>query len=92
MSFFSFKGPIHAYLPKPSIKYNEKQIPLLYIHINCKSARSALQMLHLKDEYTSCFLNFVIIGLCNSTANCFYQQIYKPLMQIHLDIHHILNF
>ena len=31
---------------------------------------SAPQMLSLNDEYTLCFVNFLIIGLCSSSANC----------------------
>ena len=40
-------------------------------HINCISARSATQILSIKGEYTFLFLNFLIIGLCNSSANSF---------------------
>ena len=72
-------------------------------------------MLSIKDEYTFRFSNFLIIGLCNSSANSwfdiislltplreanlsageadfFFQKIYKPLKQVHVDIHHILEF
>ena len=38
-------------------------------HINCISARSATQILSIKGEYTFLFLNFLIIRLCNSSAN-----------------------
>ena len=33
------------------------------------SARSAPQLLSTKDKCTFVFLNFLIIGLCNSSAN-----------------------
>ena len=33
--------------------------------------KSASQILFLKDEYTFPFSNFLIIGLCNSSANCY---------------------
>ena len=36
------------------------------------SARSAPQMLSLKEEETLRFSNFLIIGLCNSSANCLF--------------------
>ena len=61
-----------------------------------------------------CFLNYLIIGLFNSSGNSlldrisfltvppvnlfkriaevFYQKNYKPLKQVHVDIHHILDF
>ena len=43
--------------------------PLLKLLINCIPARSALQILSIKDECTFLFSNFLIIGLCNSSAN-----------------------
>ena len=36
------------------------------------SAKSAPQMLSLCDKYTLRFSNFVIIGLYNSLANCYF--------------------
>ena len=44
--------------------------PLLNLLINCISARLAPQILSIKIECTFPFLNFPIIGLCNSSANC----------------------
>ena len=41
------------------------KIPSLNLLINCISARSAPQIWSIKGEYTFCFLNFLIIGLCN---------------------------
>ena len=40
--------------------------------MNCISARSAPQILSLKDEYTFLFSNFLIIGLCNFSTNCWF--------------------
>ena len=62
--------------------------------------------LSIKDEYTFGFSNFLIIGLCNSSANSlfdifsfltetpevFYQKKYKPLKLDLFDTHHILAF
>ena len=38
--------------------------------INNMYARSAPEMLSLKEEYILCFLNFIIMSVCNSLANC----------------------
>ena len=38
--------------------------------INCLTVGSASQILSIKDDYTLRFSNFLIIGLCNSLANC----------------------
>ena len=43
---------------------------LLHLCINCIPARSVPQILSLKNEHTSRFLNFLIIGLWNTSANC----------------------
>ena len=42
---------------------------LLSLPINHISARSSPQILYIKVECTCLFLNFQIIGLCNSSAN-----------------------
>ena len=69
------------------------------------SAKSALQILSIKGECTFLLLNFLIIGLCNSSANSwieifsfliplpkvFYQKIDKPLKQDLFDIYRILD-
>ena len=47
--FLTFKAITHAYLLKISIIYNKKQIHLLNLFINCISARSAPQILSIKD-------------------------------------------
>ena len=53
-----------------SIMHNKNLNPLLNILLNCISARSASQILSIKDKCTFLFLKFLIIGLCNSSANC----------------------
>ena len=52
-----------------SVTHNKNLNPLLNLIINCMSARSALQILSIKGEYTFLFSNFLIIGLSNSSAN-----------------------
>ena len=61
--FLSFKGTTHAYLMNKSITHKRYLIPLLYLLINCISAKSTPLILSLKEEYTLLFLNFLIIGL-----------------------------
>ena len=86
-----------------SITHNKKRIPLLQLLVNSISARSAPQILPIKGDCTFPFLNFRIIGLCNSSANSFweyflnhyqkyfYQNISKPLKQDLFDIHQVLD-
>ena len=50
--------------------HNKNLNPLLNLLINCKSAKSAPQILSLIEEYTFLFVIFLIIGLCNSSAKC----------------------
>ena len=52
-----------------SITHNKNLNALLNLFINCISARSASQILSIKIEGTFLFLNFLIIGLCNYSAN-----------------------
>ena len=52
-----------------SITHNKNLNPLLYLLINCICARSASQLLSIKGEGTFHLLNFLIIDLCNSSAN-----------------------
>ena len=68
--FSSIKGTTHVYLLQASITYNKKQNPFLHLFITSISARSAPQMLSLKDEYNFGFSYFLIIGLCDSSINC----------------------
>ena len=67
--FLSFKGITHAYLLKLSITHNKDRIPRLNLLLNCLPARSAPQILSIKDECTFLLLNFLINGLCNYSAN-----------------------
>ena len=53
-----------------SVKNNKKRIPLLNLLINCISARSVPQTLSLKDKYTFCFSDYLILGLCSPSSNC----------------------
>ena len=52
-----------------SITHNKNLNPILNLLINCISARTAPQILSIKVECTFLFFNFLIIGLCNSSAN-----------------------
>ena len=104
--FLSFKGITHAYLLKISITHNKKQITLLNLLVKYISAKSTPQMLSIKGKYTFLFWDFLIIGLCNFSANYWFEifsfliplpefflsKVYRPLKQTHIDIHHILDF
>ena len=68
MHLLSFKGMIDAYLSEIPITHNKKRNSLLNLLINGISARSLPQILSIKGEYTFQFSNFLIIGLCNSSA------------------------
>ena len=52
-----------------SIIHHENLTPLLSLFNNCISAKSAPQILPIKDECTFYLLNFLRIGLRNSSAN-----------------------
>ena len=52
-----------------SITHNKNLNRSLNLLGNCISARSAPQILSIKGECTFLFSNFLIIGLCNSSAN-----------------------
>ena len=52
-----------------SITPNKNLNPLPNLLINCISARSAYQILSIKVECTFLFMNFLITGLCNFSAN-----------------------
>ena len=52
-----------------SITYDKDLKPLLNVLLNCISATFAPQILPIKGECTLVFSNFLIIGLCNSSAN-----------------------
>ena len=77
----------YEYLLWMSITHNINLNPLLNLLITCISARSARQILSIKGECTFLLLNFLMIGLCNSSINSllgsfFYQKIYKPNQQM----------
>ena len=67
--FLSFKGITRGYLLKISITHNKNLNPLVNVLIKYISSRSTSQILSLKNESTYIFLNFLIIGLCDSSAN-----------------------
>ena len=69
LHFLSFKGITYTYLLKISITHNQKQTSLLDLFIYCISVRLAPKILSIKGECTFLFLNFLIIGLRNSSAN-----------------------
>ena len=80
------------------ITNNKNLNPILTLLINCISVRSVPQIFSVKTKCTFLFPDPLIIGLCDSFANfllfflnIFYQKIYKPLKQVHVDIHHILD-
>ena len=52
-----------------SIAHNENLNPLLNLLINFISGISAPQILTLKDDYTLCFSNFLVIDFSNSSTN-----------------------
>ena len=52
-----------------SIVRIKKGIPLLNLLISCISARPAPKILSIKCYCTFLFLNFLVIGLCDSSAN-----------------------
>ena len=86
--------------------HNKKGIPLLSLLINCISARSESQILSLKDEYNFHFSNFLIVVLCNVSADSWFaiisflkpllenvlSEIYKPTKQDLFYINHVLDF
>ena len=49
------------------------QIPLLCVLINCISAKLAPKMFFWRDKYTLHFSNFLIIDLCNSFSNYWFE-------------------
>ena len=58
-----------------SITHNKKQIPLSNLLDNSISARSAPQIVSIKDECIFPFSNFPIVSLRNSTANSLFYMI-----------------
>ena len=74
-NFFDFQSNNSCIFSKISIAYNKNRIPFVGLLINCISARSASQMLSLKNEYDLRFLNVLIISLCKSSANDWFDTI-----------------
>ena len=71
-TFFSLLKEWPLYIYYEYQYHTIKKELLLHWLIDCISARSAPQILPFKDEYTLRFSSFVIIGLCNSSANCWF--------------------
>ena len=63
-----------------SITHYEDLNPLLNLLINCISATSEPQV--YKGECTFLFLNFLIIGLCNSSPNSLLDIISISIMKL----------
>ena len=63
-----------------SITHNKNLNPLLNLLINSISARSAPQVLSIKGECALLFSDFLIIGLCISSANSFLETIAFSIM------------
>ena len=72
MPVFSFKGITHVYLLKISKTHSKNRFALLDLLINCMSAKWSPEILSIKDECTFCVLNFLIIGLCSSSDNTWF--------------------
>ena len=68
--FLSFKGTTRACLLKISITHDKNLNPLLNLLINYISVESEPKILSLNPEKSVLLLKFLIIGLCNSLANC----------------------
>ena len=66
--FLSFNGTTNACLLNKSIAHKRYLIPLFFLLNDCMSAKSTPHILCLNCEYTFLLLNFLIPGLCNSSA------------------------
>ena len=55
-----------------STKHNKRRVTSLNLLMNCMLVTSAPQILPGKDECTFHFSNFLIIGLCNPSANSWF--------------------
>ena len=86
MPFLSFKGITYAYLLQISITHNKNLNLLLNLLINYISVRSAPQILSIKDDSTFLFSNFLIVGLCNSSANSLLQIILFSTVSPEVDL------
>ena len=61
--------------------HNQNVNPSLNLLISFISTKSAPQILSIKSECTFLFSNFLIIGSCNSPANC-WSDIFSFLIQL----------
>ena len=68
ITFLYFIGITHTFLLQISVTHNDKRNPLLHLLTIGINARSAPQILSLKDKYTLHFSNFAITVLCSSLA------------------------
>ena len=66
--FLSFNGITKAYLLNKSIAHKRYLIPLFFLLNDCMSAKSTPKILSLNCKCTFLLLNFLIAGLCNSSA------------------------
>ena len=67
--FLSFNGTTDVYLLNKSIAHKRYLITLFFFLLNNRvSAKSTPHTLSLNCEYTFRLLNFLITGLCNSSA------------------------
>ena len=64
-----------------SITHNKHLNTLISLLIKCIPARSAPQILSIQDEPTFFLLKFLIIGLCNSSANSLLEIISFTILQ-----------
>ena len=65
----SFNGINHPYLEKMSMTARRYLTPRLNLEKACISTKSAAHILSIPPTKTLRFLNFLLIGLCNSSAN-----------------------
>ena len=68
----SFNGINNPYLEKTSMTARRYFIPRLNLENACISTKSAAHILSIPLTKTLRFLNFLLIGLCNSSARLFF--------------------
>ena len=74
-----FKGTNQTSLLIISLTHNKNSIPSFYLLIICISARTTLQALTVRDEYTLLFFffNFPLISFCNFLTIVSYQKLHQ---------------